>query len=124
MEYVVGVMRRIRIDRQDLFFGNDNKSCASRIKNDIALVLTLILIIVSVYLVAYEGIHFIHECSGESCPICRELHEAKALIHGAMLLSAVVFPTCFISNIRARQIFFAEKLIFPTLVSENIRLDD
>ena len=73
----------------------------------------------------YIAEEFVHDCTGDECPICQTIAECEAFVHristGLIIIFAALFAVLFLLKIFEG---VAEELPSVTPVSEKVRLNN
>lgn len=87
--------------------------------------LAFLFMLIMLYFMAYESSHAVHDCTGEECPICQELHIAQSITQHAgnlgVLTAAVFFAVVVITRMMTVS---GDFLVNRTPVLDKVRLDD
>jgi hypothetical protein len=91
----------------------------------ILFVMIAIFLLVMSYFTIYESTHIIHECSGEECPVCHELHIATTFTK-QIISAVIILAECFLFTVFAIK---AEAVVScaisaRNLVIDKVRIDD
>ncbi|WP_333813567.1 hypothetical protein [Muricomes intestini] len=100
----------------------ETKTCKKRILSAILVLVVLCVLFLSNI---YIGGHIRHDCTGDGCPICAEIHHAQNLINqlgGALVLTVVVLGTVYI--VEAVLSIIYSLIQRETLISNKVRLND
>lgn len=90
-----------------------------------AAAILMIFFLVMSYFSVYEGVHMLHECSGEACPICHELHIAenftRQITDATFSIAGCFILTVFIKSIGT---VISCSVSERNLIIDKVRLDD
>lgn len=94
-------------------------------KRTLSLILVLTVLCVLFLSNIFISEHIRHDCTGEGCPICAEIHYVQNLINqlgGASILTAVVLGIVY--AVRAVLPIICSLIQRGTLISDKVRLNN
>jgi hypothetical protein len=94
-------------------------------RNQLVIFLTILLIFLVLYFISFESTHFIHNCTGEDCPICHEMIIAESMIK-LVGLSIITISQIFFFAVSCRKNETVSFLchIQRNLIIDKVRMDD
>ena len=86
-------------------------------------VISIFLVLLTVFLVSFESLHAHHDCPGESCPVCTLIVTVRVMLSSLAVASLIKFFSVEKGNIFYRARIFPASVL-NTLVTQKIRLND
>ncbi len=106
-------------------FNSKTDSKFAYVKNSIAAFIGVALLLGVLFSTFYVAHEYVHDCTGEDCPICQYIAECEAFVNhvstGVVFICAAIVAVLAISDTVS---MFTRDGLFTTLVEQKVRLNN
>lgn len=101
------------------------KDHTKKISQMIVVCMVIVFLFVIAYFTVFEATHMVHDCQGENCPICHELHVAE-LFTNQLTAIGIVTVSGLIAAVFVKKTGIVSPCSYSerNLVIDKVRIDD